>query len=642
MKFLELEIEGFLAITSAKINLADRGLMVVLGVNHSDTSATSNGSGKSSIADALSWVLYGVTARDVSGDDVVNDLMGKNTRVQLTLLDGATTYRVVRHRKHKTGKNRLELYQSNGLVETDLTKGKDALTQVEVLKIIGASHDVFVGSIYAGQEKMPDLPNMTDKPLKMLIEEAAGITVLEEAYKVALKDLSAAKVQLDNANVDLDGLLRRKTWLDTQLANVKSAAGEWADKQADRIKTLTSTAIELITQAKAVDVSFDLTAAEVELADLDAKIASVGGENAEFTRLDRIASAAASALSNARLALTGVKGDMARLEAELAGVQHKVGCPCDSCGRPLTDAELGDAKSAVARRITAKQIEIEERKADVAAHEELTRERTGERDEFLLSMTDVSATSAQRAALQRQIDIHKQALTRRDALIARARDQKAQLEAMKGETNPHSGSVKDLEVQLHDITEAIKAQADRVKVQEGIVELEAENVKIFGPAGARATILDDVTPFLNMQTAKYLSTLSDGNIEATWTTLTKTAKGELKEKFSIDVVNAKGGKLFKGISGGEKKKVRVATALALQDLVATRATKPIELFIGDEIDGALDPAGLERLTMVLEEKAAERGTVIVISHLELRDWISNVLQVEKSATGETTITELAA
>ena len=113
---------------------------------------------------------------------------------------------------------------------------------------------------------------------------------------------------------------------------------------------------------------------------------------------------------------------------------------------------------------------------------------------------------------------------------------------------------------------------------------------------------------------------------------------ELREKFNIDVQNDKGAKSFKGLSGGEKRKVRLATMLALQDLVASRASKPIDLYIGDEIDDALDTAGLERLMVILERKARERGTVLVVSHADLRDWIDNVCTVTKQTTGISDIT----
>ena len=151
------------------------------------------------------------------------------------------------------------------------------------------------------------------------------------------------------------------------------------------------------------------------------------------------------------------------------------------------------------------------------------------------------------------------------------------------------------------------------------------------PLYARAgEVLDPGSAAAGQSRAQYLGALADGNINATWSTLSKTAKGELKEKFNIEVVNDKGAKSFAGLSGGEKRKVRLAAAMALQDMVASRATKPINIFIADEVDHALDEAGLERLMGVLEKKAKERGTVLVISHNSLSDWIDNVITVTKT------------
>ena len=133
------------------------------------------------------------------------------------------------------------------------------------------------------------------------------------------------------------------------------------------------------------------------------------------------------------------------------------------------------------------------------------------------------------------------------------------------------------------------------------------------PKGVRAHILDTITPLLNDRTARYLDVLSDGKLRAVWTTpLTK--KGEVREQFNIAVSNEVGGGTFESLSGGEKRKVRVACRLALQEIVASRATKPIELSIADEVDHALDEAGVERLIGVLNEKAEICKSLFVISH----------------------------
>lgn len=153
--------------------------------------------------------------------------------------------------------------------------------------------------------------------------------------------------------------------------------------------------------------------------------------------------------------------------------------------------------------------------------------------------------------------------------------------------------------------------------------------QVFALSGVRAYILDMVTPYLNSRTSYYLDILSDGAMRAEWVTLSKNAKGELKDKFSIAIEARQGAKSFEALSGGEKRKVRLACAFAIQDLVAQRVADPIRLFVADEIDDALDAAGLERLMTVLEEKAAQGNCVMVISHNDLQHWIPNVLTVVK-------------
>ena len=138
-----------------------------------------------------------------------------------------------------------------------------------------------------------------------------------------------------------------------------------------------------------------------------------------------------------------------------------------------------------------------------------------------------------------------------------------------------------------------------------------------------------MTPSLNERTSHYLGTLSDGNITAVWSTIQLNAKGEPVEKFAITVDKPGDADSYAGLSGGEQRKVKLACALALQDLVASRAEKPIDLWIGDEIDDAMDDAGLERLMTVLETMARERGTVAVISHNALNDWIRETATVTR-------------
>lgn len=642
MKFPKLQIENFLAITEAEIDLSDRGLVLIQGVNSVDSSTQSNGAGKSTIADALCWALYGVTARGITGDDVINRDAGKGTRVAVTIQDGGIAYTITRHRKHKKGKNTLTVTQHDGLREIDLTKGTDKLTQEVVTKVVGASLDVFAGAIYAGQEKMPDLPAMTDKMLKMVIEEAAGVTLLEDAYTRARAAMNAVKTDLASAQSKLEQMNSGLAWLDSQIVNVEAAAADWETQREQRREQARRTAQAAKPKLEEIKAEIDKLGSvekiDASIAELDRKVAAVDGEQKRMVELERHAAAMSGDLSAAINAEKQAKGQLERAECEVQTVRNRIGEACTECGRPMTEHELGDAEAAAKRRADALREELTRRAERVTDARQALSEAETARDTHRASLTDLSAVHEERKRLE---GIKKQIATLEGSYREVHGEAKRQIEEFKriaAEENPYTKQVAQLRSDRQEKLDEIKDQEARIEALAKRLEVEEQVVRVFSPAGVRARILDEVTPLLNAQTSKYLSTLSDGHIDAVWSTVTLDKKGNAKEKFAIDVVNSTGASVFKGLSGGEKRKVRVATALALQDLVAIRATKPIELFIGDEIDDALDAAGIERLTTVLEEKARERGSVFIISHNEIRDMVRNVMTVEKTSGG-TVITE---
>lgn len=634
MKITSLEIENFLSIGKAELTgLDSMGLVLIQGENMDDPSASSNGSGKSALIDGISWCLYGETARGVSGDEVVNNIAGKGTRVGVVVEDAGVTYRITRHRKHRTGKNRLELERSNGTGGWDeLTGGTDKLTQDLVNTVTGCSPSVFKAGIYAGQEAMPDLPGMTDKELKVLVEEAAGIDRLQHAYEVAREKASEAEKSLFNANNECNHTEALVSRLVTQVETMKDGAADYETKRADRILRKQSEASRI--EKEIVSCLSSLTAGairEVKQA-LDAvkaeRVAQAG--IVEDLKLAETAERAAyGAHCHADSNLKAAANVAARLKTELDTIAARVGKPCRTCGKPIEASELETAREHAQNGLTAELKLVRERR--IAAEDALralesARERTSElRD----SATSVSELADRQHTLERKLDGFGLVKRQHERLVLEQRRIGEDIDTIRAEENPFLGHTKRAKVELDAAQTTLIARREGVQALKETLETCKKVVQVFGPAGVRAHILDTVTPFLNGRTAHYLGVLSDGNIVAEWTTVGLTKAGELREQFNITVENAKGAKNYQAMSGGEKRKVRLATAMALQDLVATRATKPIKLFIADEIDDALDDSALERLMSLLEEKAREKGTVLVVSHNSLRDWIRNVLVVRK-------------
>lgn len=629
MKFLTLEVENFMALANAKVELDQRGLVLIQGVNAGDSSAASNGAGKSTLMNSLMWCIYGETSHGVKGDDVLSTGHEKNCRVKVTIEDEGKRYAIIRHRKHKEFKNRLIVRGEDG----DMTKGKDSLTQEFVERLIGASKEVFMASIYASQEAMPDLHGMSDKNLKTIVEEAAGVDRLTKAYAIARERANAAAARMETTKTKMDACLSLVESAQNELESAKTSSEAWERDRSERLD---------VARADLVGAEVTLTEVEMELRSLPEQIRDT--ENAIGKEREKLASKEEhdAKLVKVRGAITDIRASiriteniqkeaMQRARAfkvKAEEVNTKVGEPCPTCGKAYCVEDLSTVKESFVEQARSEISQAQASATSVAKYQEHLEKALKIESSLVASTPDVSAIISRIEQLTKELGTlrhREKEVVAVEALVARAR---SEVDRITKETNPFLAVIKRHE-------ESLAAN----KSNYGVLKTELKNIQeqallldkarqVYSPAGVRSHILTSVTPFLNAQTAEYLNTLSDGNIVAEWSTMESTKKGEWRDKFNISVRKIGASKTFQTLSGGEKRKVRIACSLALQDLVASRASKNIELFIGDEIDDALDTAGLERLMGILEAKARERGTVMIISHKEMKSWFRETITVE--------------
>lgn len=635
MKFLSLTVENFGAIKAANIRLDDQGLVLIQGENKDDSSTLSNGAGKSTVPDALCWALYGITARGDSGDKVINRTAKRDCRVTVHITDGDHSWSISRYRKHAVEKNRVVVEQvsvATGAI-VDLTQGTDKATQEVIDKILGCTAEVFMASVYAGQEAMPNLPGMTDKQLKELIEQAAGIDRLQRAYEQARAEARQAETLLDRRKADLGLHALRLERIESEIKEFSEAHAKYENSASDKIASLLTSVKELRLEEVGVEreiAAFDPGLNSMYKATIDA-LSSVAGEQATLASREASVASQGRDLVKAETLLETAVQAAKKKRAEFDNVDSVLGKPCSTCGKPHTPEERDDLRKHIGEQLKAAIEDVRRLKAHVEAVKASRDEAAKAVEAFKASMKDTSQLTEELSKLKVKMDERQRVRQKLNEIQQRVKDINHQIWEIREAENPYKRQLEHRKLAIKNAQGDVDSGKEQVKAAEQEVELANMAVEVFGPAGVRAHILDTVTPFLNAKTAEYLSALSDGNLTAVWTTLGRTAKGEVREKFNIEVSSTTAGEGFSSLSGGEKRKVRLACAMALQDLVASRATKPISLFVGDEIDHALDPAGLERLMGVLEQKAKERGTVLVISHGDLTDWIRQVMVVTKKS-----------
>jgi DNA repair exonuclease SbcCD ATPase subunit len=151
----------------------------------------------------------------------------------------------------------------------------------------------------------------------------------------------------------------------------------------------------------------------------------------------------------------------------------------------------------------------------------------------------------------------------------------------------------------------------------------------FGNRGVKSYYLDYVVPLLNERAAYYASLLAT-DVRVAFNTESATAKGELRDRFRVSVVNKRGAAHYGGNSAGERRKVDIVVARALQSLLEGRGQAATNLLWYDEVFESLDAGSVEAVIGMLREDAKRYGTVFVVSHQEwLQDYFPRALRVVK-------------
>lgn len=624
MIFESVAIKDFMAIRSAEVSLNQRGLVTVAGENHVNSSADSNGSGKSTLGAAICWCLFNKTDRGITGDDVIRNGT-KEAIVELRIKEGDDVYVITRSRRKAKGITEIVKRDKDGNINT-LTGGTEALTQNIIESIIGSTHEVFCAAVYMQQENLICLPEMNDRGLKELVEQAAGLTELAEAFVVAKDNVREMSARADNATAKVEAVLFAVNATKDLIASHKESAEkekvaeEERRKAFERAKVSFQKNAEQIMEQKGKLPPMSKLIAAREL--LKKKLDSVAEQNDIISQADLMLATKNAEASGLRRQAERAKAEMMRCKEDISKANARIGTHCSECGSIITEDHLKDVKESLRKKyeqnFDAYRKNMKEAEdIEVAAKEERAKvpaERVSATD-IISKIEKVDRGVDQIKAIDGAIESLEKKMSEEYVPSVPLEIPETLQDTLKRRIEDHAKAVR----------EADQAQADLLKAQ--------KIMKVFDVGGVRAQVLDSVTPFLNEKTAEYLAVLTDGTFTVEWTTLTRKKDGSIKEKFSIDVKHLDTGKGFKSCSGGEKRRVSLACALALQDLVSARATKPINLLIADEIDDALDVSGLERLMSVMQEKSKTRGTILVISHNDLKSWIGNSITVIKGKDG---------
>src|SRR5215471_14204919 len=415
MQITRVDIQNFLTIGEASLRLDERGLVLISGENRDDSSCESNGAGKSSLADAIFWCLFNETARGITGDAVVNRRAGKNAQVAISFTVDNVVHTVVRNRKHDSGRNQLFVFRETA----NISKHSDAETQKLVEQLLGCSKDVFQAAVYSGQEAMPNLPQMTDKYLKLLVEQAAGTEILQRCQAIANDRLHQAGRLHEQAEAALMVERLALEQLEKQLATLTFTRSSWEEErnqEVERLQEEQRVAYEGALEIRAQLADWDGAVISAELKEIDRELNSYKTKLEEKAPLEKAVTDATAEWTTALAYYTQQGERVTDAERALATVSNRVGTNCGECGRKYTAKDIAPARELAEQTLTQARESLARINTQCEACEGKIELATANNEGFKLP--DVSTLNARSQELNEQ----QRNLLRAEASIAAAED----------------------------------------------------------------------------------------------------------------------------------------------------------------------------------------------------------------------------
>lgn len=179
------------AVTQA-VNFDSKELTLILGENLDlGGDGARNGTGKTTLIQGLSYVLFGSPINQIRKDNLINRTNAKGMMVTLEFNVNGTEYKIERGRKP----NVLRFYVNNNLQNNKEDKneaqGENKETQLAIEHAIGMSSDMFKHIVALNTYSEPFL-SMKANDQRNVIEQLLGITLLSEKA-----DLIKEKIRLN-------------------------------------------------------------------------------------------------------------------------------------------------------------------------------------------------------------------------------------------------------------------------------------------------------------------------------------------------------------------------------------------------------------------------------------------------------------
>ena len=567
-----LTVRNFMSVgnTTQAIDFDRNDLTLVLGENLDlGGDGSRNGTGKTTIINALSYALYGQALSNIRKDNLVNKTNGKGMLVSLDFMAGNQTYKIERGRKP----NLLRFYVNNQeQAITDEAQGDSRETQEAIETTLGLSHDMFKHIMALNTYTEPFL-SLKANDQRTIIEQLLGITQLSERAD-RIKELNKeTKDGIQQEEFRIRAVQEANKRIEEQIESLRRRQTLWVTKHGEDIKELEKAlkALQNIQIEMEIQAHQDHKAWDQKRKDINELSSQISRVKLDIGREDKLA---------------------AKLSKEIETLENH---ECHTCGQAFHDSKH--------------QQVLESKQADLA-----TARQSGTEFGTLLSELETAHTTLGTLGKPPTMFYDKES----DAIQHQATltNLEQQIANKSAETDPYAEQIEEMQHQaLQEVTYDTLNELTRLQEhQDFLLKLLTSKDSFI-----RKKIIEQNLSYLNARLTHYLDRVGLPHTVVFQNDLTVSIE-ELGRELDFD-----------NLSRGERNRLILSMSWAFRDVFES-LYQPINLlFIDEMIDNGLDTAGVESALALLKQMSRERQKSIwLVSHRdELAGRVENILKVVK-------------
>ena len=567
-----LSVKNFMSVGNATqgINFDRQDLTLVLGENMDlGGDGSRNGTGKTTIINALSYAMYGTALSNIRKDNLVNKTNGKNMLVSLEFTVGNQDYKIERGRKP----NLLKFYIDNKETEADdNAQGDSRETQDAIENILGMSHDMFKHIMALNTYTEPFL-SLKSNEQRTIIEQLLGITMLSERAE-KIKELNrTTKEDITKEEFRIRAVQDANKRIEEQIESLKRRQGLWVTKHDNDIKELE----KALSSLQEINIEQEIQAHKDHKA-WDQKRKDINDLSGQISRT--------------KLDITREEKTISKVSKEIETLKtHQ----CHTCGQPFHDEKHESV-------LASKQEDLDGARKNFAEHSQLLSELEIAFEALgVLGKPPKMFYDKEEDAIQHRTTI--------EGLVT-------QIASKKAEIDPYAEQIDEMtnqaleEISYDTLNELTKLQEH----QEFLLKLLTSKDSFI-----RKKIIEQNLSYLNARLTHYLDRIGLPHTVVFQNDLTVSIE-ELGRELDFD-----------NLSRGERNRLILSMAWAFRDVFESLYTPINVLFIDEMIDNGLDTQGVESALALLKQMSRERHKSIwLVSHRdELAGRVENILKVVK-------------